>query len=582
MTRRNKLRPLALAVAIGASVSLPMTAHADSTGDVDALKDQIRVLMKKVEDLSKKQDSQEKKQDQIEKTVTTSGAGGHDGRIDKFLKGFYGVIDMSVDDTTKGMGGMTASNYNWTPGGGFSGPQGVKSGPCNQNTYSQATACGRMGWMPQISTNKSGFGYRGDHQIGDSDTKFIYQFEATVALTDQPGLNTSYTAQKNTASGTLGTGDNFIGLRESSWGALKFGKTFAPYKKAQDRLDPFSGMLGGMHTVMGNSGGDNRVEFGTRLDHSIWYESPNMNGFKANVLFSPGQNRAYDNVIQSAGSPDCNGGNVPGSGNLPMNCDDGGFGDALSTAFTYESQKFYAEASYEIHKGVNRNSDGIGSNNPIYQNYFNAGGTGGPTGAPAGWLNMSPYITSGLNGGSNTAGPLGAYTQDIANEWALNFGMQYITDFGMTVSGSVERMRRDIPAYLEFQNERSRDGTWLALSQRLGEKSEVDLGWGHAGATPGDPGGQHNYSPYMTNDTADMYSVAYKHQIDKQLSWYLNYADTVNHGNAHYDQGAGGHGITTDCHDSTNYPATDYSSAGPTTWGGCHIQGVSAGLHYRF
>jgi len=25
---------------------------------------------------------------------------------------------------------------------------------------------------------------------------------------------------------------------------------------------------------MGNTGGDNRVEFGTRLDHSVWYESP--------------------------------------------------------------------------------------------------------------------------------------------------------------------------------------------------------------------------------------------------------------------------------------------------------------------
>ena len=27
---------------------------------------------------------------------------------------------------------------------------------------------------------------------------------------------------------------------------------------------------------------------------------------------------------------------------------------------------------------------------------------------------------------------------------------------------------------------------------------------------------------------------------------------TLNHGNAHYDLGAGGRGVTTDCHDGTN------------------------------
>jgi len=54
---------------------------------------------------------------------------------------------------------------------------------------------------------------------------------------------------------------------------------------------------------MGNSGGDNRVEFMTRLDHSIWYESPKLfnNIFSFDVLWSPGQNRTFDNVVQSAG-----------------------------------------------------------------------------------------------------------------------------------------------------------------------------------------------------------------------------------------------------------------------------------------
>jgi hypothetical protein len=57
---------------------------------------------------------------------------------------------------------------------------------------------------------------------------------------------------------------------------------------------------------------------------------------------------------------------------------------------------------------------------------------------------------------------------------------------------------------------------------------------------------------------------------------------TLNHGNAHYDLGAGGRGLTTDCHDGPNAIVTDYSSAGPTTWGGCCLQGFSTDLNYKF
>ena len=83
-------------------------------------------------------------------------------------------------------------------------------------------------------------------------------------------------------------------------------------------------------------------------------------------------------------------------------------------------------------------------------------------------------------------------------------------------------------------------------------------------------------------DTADMYTIAWKHKLDKQLTWYLDTALTINHGNAHYDLGAGGRGLTTDCHDGTNTIIIDGSSAGPTTWGGCHEQGISTGVSYRF
>jgi hypothetical protein len=79
-----------------------------------------------------------------------------------------------------------------------------------------------------------------------------------------------------------------------------------------------------------------------------------------------------------------------------------------------------------------------------------------------------------------------------------------------------------------------------------------------------------------------MYTIAWKHHFDKNLYGYLDAADTVNDGNAHYDIGAGGRGVTTDCHDGTNTVFNDYSSAGPTTWGGCHEIGVSMGMNYKF
>jgi hypothetical protein len=191
-----------------------------------------------------------------------------------------------------------------------------------------------------------------------------------TAFVVSPRLRTTYTQQSNVVQGAIGLGDTFVGV-QNPWGKVKFGTTYAPYKKSTDRLNPFSGMLGDYAVVMGNSGGDNRVEFGTRLDHSVWYESPTIgNVFSFDLLISPGQNRTFDNVVQSAGSPDCNGGNEPGSGNLLLNCDDGGFGTAYSADLKFESGGFYGTVAYELHRDVNRNSDGIGSSNPIYNHLF--------------------------------------------------------------------------------------------------------------------------------------------------------------------------------------------------------------------
>ncbi len=559
----------------------------------DQLKNQVKVLMQQVEELKKQVNEMKKGQAQPASPAATAQAAApaqgpapppalpSEPKFDKFMKGFYGTLDVSFDDTTKGLNGMVAyhiQNGGTGPGLDYTNPKNGGAGPV-----------GRVGYMPALSTNKSQIGYRGDYTLSP-EVKFVYQVETALAITASPGLKTSQYQQSNVVNGAIGLGDTFVGFAGKDWGRVKFGTFYSPYKKSTDRLNPFSGMLGDYSVIMGNSGGDNRVEFGTRLDHSFAYESPVLGGmWSFDLLFSPGQNRTYDNVVQSSGSPDCNGGNMPGSGNLLLNCDDGGFDNAFSVDLKFEYQGFYATAAYEIHKNVNRNSDGIGANVVGYANLLNATGfTGAPGDTtcndPSGLLDCATFATivSEFPNWASAGGGTPPYLTDIADETAFKIGAQYAFPFGLTVSGIWEQLKRNLPQVLQFQNERQRNGTWFALSQNIGDFDNVSVGWAHAGKTPGDPGGQHNYNPLAGPDTADMYTAAWKHHFDKQLYWYFDWALTLNHGNAHYDLGAGGRGLTTDCHDATNAIIIDATSAGNTTWGGCRPMGFSTGLNFKF
>jgi hypothetical protein len=584
MHKLRLAKPMLVALAAcAASVAFNSVVFADDA-QTQALKDQMRIMQQQMQQLQNQIDALSKKQAAAPPVAPPPAVAATQGpaappaapaepKFEKFMKGFFGTLDVSIDDATKGIRGLTAYSYSYAgagPGSGYvnNGPKGTQ-------------IVGSVGYLGDLSTNKSVLGYRGSHNIAGSNIDFIYQIETQPSITSSPGLNTSYTQQSNVVKGAIGYGDTYVGVQDKTWGKLKIGTTYAPYKSSTDRMNPFSGMLGDYAVIMGNSGGDNRVEFGTRLDHSIWYESPKLMGgtFSFDLLVSPGANRTYDNVVQSSGSPDCSGGNEAGSGNLPQNCDDGGFGTAYSADLKFEYGGFYATAAWELHHDVNRNSDGIGANSPYYGYLVGQGNGVSPL---LDWGTYNTYLNEYGQNFINANGFTPPYLTDIADEWAIKGGVQYVFGFGLSVSGIYEYMHRDLPADLEFQNERQRNGLWFALSQDFSAKDNVSIGWAHAGRTPGDPGGQHNYDPESTQDYANMYTIAWKHRFDKSLYWYLDAADTVNHGNAHYDLGAGGRGVTTDCHDGTNTVFTDYSSAGPTTWGGCHLIGVSTGLNYKF
>ena len=120
-----------------------------------------------------------------------------------------------------------------------------------------------------MSSNGSSIGYRGSHKIPNSNVDFIYQVSTSINMAAAPGLQNTWTKSSNTVQGAIGLGDTFIGSQNHAWGKLRFGEMYMPYKTSTDRLNPFGSGLGNYAVVMGNTGGDNRVEFGTRADHVI-------------------------------------------------------------------------------------------------------------------------------------------------------------------------------------------------------------------------------------------------------------------------------------------------------------------------
>ena len=519
-------RTMVLAAVAGASLAaMSVPAHADAQSDlkaqVDALQKQLDAVKAQLEQVSAEMQKQkaaapaqaqaqggpflrQKPGDPL--TVLTPGGGEVT---------LYGNFDVSFDYTTKGL----KSDYGDNGG----------------------VPVGKTGWQPAIGTNLSYIGGRGTHPLMP-DFDFVWQLEAGIDISATPGTKQTTSNISDTVNGALFSRNSFIGFAGHDWGGVRIGKSETPYKTSTDRLNPFSGMLGDYRVIMGNTGGDNRVEFGLRASHAIWYESPSWSGASFKAMYSPGQNRDNTSSIVPSAEPDCAGGNIPGSGALPPTCNDGSFGDLFSVSAAYASGPLYLTAAYELHRNVNRTSD---------------------------LANLDP--------------------RDVGDESAFKIGGQYTFATQTTVSALWERTHRDLPSDLDFQNERSRpNATWLALTQALTQKDSVSFGWAHAGKSKGFLGVHNTPDDQTTFDNAaNMYSLAWRHMLDKYTTVYADWAMTVNHADAHYDLGAGGHGVTTDCHDSTPLAAFDPTTGGVTNTGphcfsGGHLQGVSVGVAFKF
>ena len=480
----------------------------------------------------------------------------------------YGNIDVSIDDTTKAFGGNVNNNPAYT-------------GP------SEPFPRGNFGWLPAFSTNSSYLGVRGFQRLPDFPANFVYQLEVGFGVTATPSGSQSNSSLNNNAA-TLFNRNTYIGFANPEWGAVKIGATNTPYDKSTGGFNPFAGEIGDYHIIVGNTGGDNRVEFSGRLEHSIWYKSPTIGGFQWNALFSPGQNRSTINDNIPAGSGQCTGNNDPTSGgDLPVTCSDGSFGNAASANLSYTNGPLYLTGAAEWHQNVNRQSDVAAiyaiANSGLFSNATSCQETLNFALANPG---VNPALSASSTAQSNF---LRLCNEDVGDEWAVKVGALYTFSTKTTVGALFESIHRDVPAELQFINERQRNDTWLFVTQELTPNDSASFGWAHAFAANGDPG-QHNSASlttadgaaaYAANDnSADMLTANYKHKFGPNLTWYTAVATTINGPSAHYDMGAGGHGITTDCHSA--YGATGGLTSNPHCWTGTTLAGVSTGIQWRF
>ena len=136
----------------------------------------------------------------------------------------YGYLDLSLDDVTKGIA--------WKLG-----PDGL-------------SPVGRVGWLPDISTNLSYIGVRGFQTLDGLPFNFIYQLETQIDVADTAGTGESNSNESNVVKGALTSRNSFIGLGSDAWGAIMVGKTDAPYKMSTARMNPFSGMFGDYQVIM--------------------------------------------------------------------------------------------------------------------------------------------------------------------------------------------------------------------------------------------------------------------------------------------------------------------------------------------
>ena len=122
-----------------------------------------------------------------------------------------------------------------------------------------------------LSSNASRLGFRGSKKIGNLTG--IWQIEQEI----QVNLGNSATDTNN----RLASRDTFAGIR-GDFGTVRAGKFDTPFKVAREPFNLFGDQLGDMRNL--TRVGD--AKFDERLNNTLEYQTPVMNGFQARLAHS--------------------------------------------------------------------------------------------------------------------------------------------------------------------------------------------------------------------------------------------------------------------------------------------------------
>ena len=273
-------------------------------------------------------------------------------------------------------------------------------------------------------------------------------------------------------------------------------------------MNPFSGMIGDYAAIMGNTGGDNRVEFGTRLNNSIWYESPHLvHGiFSFDLLFAPGRTAPTTTWCNRRARRIATAATIPGSGNLPLSCDDGAFGTAYSADLKFEFGRLLCHGGLGTAPGRQPQQRRHRLEQPglrraarrLQQLRPRLGNT-----RLQRLQRLSRRVRTGVRHRQRLHAGVCHRRGERVGVQGRNCSTRF--DFGLSISGDLRVHERD-PCRAICSSRMSAPGT--AGGSARPRTSAAPTTSASAGRmrerTPGDPAGQHNYDPVAGPDYANM------------------------------------------------------------------------------
>lgn len=132
----------------------------------------------------------------------------------------------------------------------------------------------------RVDDTGSRIGFKGTEDLGNG-LKAIWQVEQALSIDGE-------TRDKHRSNGnnTWATRDTFVGL-QGDWGKVRLGRLSTFQNDSMERFDPWTygkGVNGMSYTSANNLDG--------RINNAVRYDTPNLNGFKAAVLYGTDEVRA--------------------------------------------------------------------------------------------------------------------------------------------------------------------------------------------------------------------------------------------------------------------------------------------------